>query len=51
MCGVIMFTAMGRGPSKKEAKRAALKPLLDKMATGAEENGLHVGTNSTIPEA
>jgi hypothetical protein len=50
MCVVIMFTAMGTGPSKKKAKQAAAKALLDEMATGAKEDSSGVGTNSTIPE-
>ena len=62
MCVVIMFTAMGTGPSNEEAKHAAAKALLDEMAagakalldemaTGAKQGGSGVGTNSTIPEA
>lgn len=50
MYGVIMFTAMGTGRSKKEAKQAPAEALLNQMATGTEEDGLGVGTNSTMPE-
>jgi len=45
-----MFTAMGTGRSKKEAKHAAAKAVLDKMIIGAKEEDAGVGTNSTIPE-
>jgi len=50
MCGMIMFTAMGTGRSKKEAKHAAAKAVLDKMIVGAKEDGSGVGTNNSIPE-
>jgi len=50
MCGMVMFTAMGTGRSKKEAKHAAAKAVLDKMIIGAKEDGSGVGNNSTIPE-
>lgn len=42
--------AMGTGRSKKEAKHAAAKAVLDKMIIGAKEDGSGVGNNSTIPE-
>jgi len=45
-----MFTAMGTGRSKKEAKHAAAKAVLDKMIVGAKEDGSGVGTNNGIPE-
>jgi RISC-loading complex subunit TARBP2 len=42
--------AMGTGQSKKEAKHAAAKAVLDKMIVDAKEDGSGVGTNSTDPE-
>jgi RISC-loading complex subunit TARBP2 len=45
-----MFTAMGTGRSKKEAKHAAAKAVLDKLIVGSKEDGSGVGTNSTVPE-
>jgi hypothetical protein len=50
MCGLIMFTAMGTGRSKKEAKHAAAKAVLDKMIINSKEEGSGVGTNSTVVE-
>jgi hypothetical protein len=41
---------MGTGRSKKEAKHAAAKAVLDKMIVGSQEGGSCVGTNSTVPE-
>jgi hypothetical protein len=45
-----MFTAMGTGRSKKEAKHAAAKAILDKMIVGVQEGGSAVSNNSTVPE-
>ncbi|GFG37203.1 hypothetical protein Cfor_09333, partial [Coptotermes formosanus] len=42
--------AMGTGRSKKEAKHAAAKAVLDKLIVGSKEDGSGVGTNSTVPE-
>ncbi|XP_033611223.1 RISC-loading complex subunit tarbp2 isoform X2 [Cryptotermes secundus] len=41
--------AMGTGRSKKEAKHAAAKAVLDKLIGSSQEDG-SVGTNSTVPE-
>jgi hypothetical protein len=46
---LLMFAAMGTGRSKKEAKHAAAKAVLDKMIVSSQEDG-SVGTNSTVPE-
>jgi len=46
-----MFTAMGKGRSKTEAKQTAAKALLEVMAALAKEDGSGVDTNSTRPEA
>ncbi|KAK7792293.1 hypothetical protein R5R35_004868 [Gryllus longicercus] len=43
--------AMGTGRSKKEAKHAAAKALLDKMIVGpGEEGSIPVGNSNTMPE-
>ncbi|KAJ9593610.1 hypothetical protein L9F63_014849, partial [Diploptera punctata] len=43
--------AMGTGRSKKEAKHAAAKAVLDKMIVGNSEDGAGtVGSNSTVPD-
>jgi RISC-loading complex subunit TARBP2 len=46
---MLMFTAMGTGRSKKEAKHAAAKAVLDKLIGSSQEGG-SVGTNGTVPE-
>ena len=45
-----LFLAMGTGRSKKEAKHAAAKAVLDKMVVAQEEGTNSSGANSTVPE-
>jgi hypothetical protein len=43
MCGVIMFTATGLGYTKKKAKHAAAKALLESVVESVMADGLDVG--------
>jgi RISC-loading complex subunit TARBP2 len=45
-----IFTAMGTGRSKKEAKHAAAKAVLDKLIVGSQEGTGSDCANSTLPE-
>jgi hypothetical protein len=45
-----IFTAMGTGRSKKEAKHAAAKAVLDKLIVGSQEGSGSDCANSTLPE-
>ncbi|KAJ4430993.1 hypothetical protein ANN_19586 [Periplaneta americana] len=48
---ISLFTAMGTGRSKKEAKHAAAKAVLDKMIVGSQEDGSGgVGANNAVSE-
>lgn len=49
-CVSCLFTAMGTGRSKKEAKHAAAKAVLDKLIVGSQEGGGGDCANSTLPE-
>jgi hypothetical protein len=42
---VALFTAMGTGSSKKEAKHAAAKSVLDQLIVSSQGDG-SLGTNS-----
>jgi hypothetical protein len=46
----MLFKVIGSGRSKKEAKHAAARAVLDKMIVGSQKHGSCVGTNSTVPE-
>jgi hypothetical protein len=45
-----MFTAMGTLWSKKEAKHAVAKAVLDKLIVGSQECSGSDCANSTLPE-